>query len=206
MRLRVLLGAVVFAGAVVFMTARVVSQCADHDHKEGGQGDQAMQAWMKYAAPGEYHAHLEPLVGKWEQSVKWWMAPGMPPETSTGTSEYKWILGKRFLQQHFKGESGEQTFEGMGLIGYDNFKKKYTSMWTDNMSTSIMTALGTCDESGKVFTMIGKHDDVFSGKPNQEFRSITRIVNNTTVVDEMFMHGPDGKEYKAVEVTYTRKR
>ena len=185
MKLRAWLGVSVFIGAMVVITGQVVSQS-----EQASPEEQRMQVSAKYAEPGKFHAHLEPLVGRWTQTVKWWMAPGAPPEVSTGICEYKWIMGKRFILQEVKGDMEDRTFEGMGMMGYDNFKKKYTSMWTDNMSTAIMTALGTCDESGKVFTMTGKYDDVMSGKPNQAFRSITRIVNNNTMLDEMFMTGP----------------
>ena len=202
MRMRVLLGMVVFLAAFVAISGQVVSQ----DKDTGGQPDeQVMQAWMKYAQPGEFHARLEPLVGHWTQTVKWWMAPDAPPVLGTGTYEYKWILGGRFLLQKVKGGPEEQPFEGLGLIGYDNFKKKYTSMWTDSMSTAIFTALGTCDDSGKVFTFVGEHDDVFTGKPNQKFRAITRIVSKDKLIDEMYMKGPDGKEFKTLEITSTRK-
>ncbi|MEE9296210.1 MAG: DUF1579 domain-containing protein [Phycisphaerae bacterium] len=204
MKTRVLLGAAVFVAATAVIAAQVASQDKD---KTGQPGEEMMQAWMKYAGPGKFHAHLQPLVGRWTQEVKMWMAPDAPPQIETGTSEYKWILGGRFLLQTVKGDSTEQgpAFEGLGIIGYDNFKKKYTSMWADTMTTAIMTALGTCDDSGKVFTFIGRHDDVFSGKPDQTVKTITRIINNDSHVDEMYMTGPDGKEFKTLEVTYTRK-
>ncbi len=200
MKLRALLGMVVFIGAMIAITGQVVSQ------EEGTQAEeQMMQAWMKYAEPGKFHVHLEPLVGRWKQTVKWWMAPDAPPDVSTGTCEYKWIMGKRFLLQEVKGDMEDQPFEGMGLMGYDNFKKKYTGMWVDTMGTAIMSSLGTCDDSGKVFTMTGRHDDVFTGTADQKFRSIIRIINNDTHTDEMYMKGPDGRDYKALEITYTRK-
>ena len=202
MKMRTLLGALVFVGAFAAISAQVVSD-------EKGAGDQAqeqqMPEWMKYSEPGKFHAYLEPFVGRWTQTVKWWMGPNMEPEVSTGTCEYKWILGKRFLQQEVKGGTDEQPFAGMGLIGYDNFKKKYTGMWVDTMTTAIATSLGTCDESGKVFTMIGTQDDIFTGKANQKFRSVARIVNNDKHIDEMYSTGPDGKEFKALEIVYTRK-
>ncbi len=200
MKLRALLGVSVFIGAMVVITGQVVSQS-----EQASPEEQMMQVWTKYAEPGKFHAYLEPLVGHWKQTVKWWMAPGAPPDVSTGTCEYKWIMGKRFLLQTVKGDMEGQTFEGMGLMGYDNFKKKYTGMWVDSMTTAIMTSMGTCDDSGKVFTMTGRHDDVFTGKADQEFRSVGRIINNDMHVDEMYMNGPDGKEYKALEITYTRK-
>ena len=200
MKLRALIGVVVFVSAMIVITGRVVSQ-----DEKGSAEDPMMQAWMKHAEPGPFHAHLQPLAGRWKQTVKWWMAPDAPPDVSTGTCEYKWIMGKRFLMQEVKGDLEDQPFEGMGLMGYDTFKKKYTGTWVDTMSTAIMSSLGTCDDSGKVFTMIGQHDDVFTGRANQKFRSVIRIINNDTHIDEMYMSGPDGKEYKALEITYTRK-
>lgn len=207
MKLRAAFGVIVFVGAMIVICPRAVTQ----DQEKGNQpGEQMMPDWMKYGQTGKFHARLEPLVGRWTQSVKMWMAPGAPPEVSTGTCESKWILGGRFLLQEIKedvkADMDHPPFEGAGLIGYDNFKKKYTSVWVDNMSTAIMTGLGTCDDSGKVFTMIGHHDDVFTGTPNQKFKTITRIVDDNTVIDEMYVTGPDGKEFKTLEVTYTRSK
>ena len=57
MRLRALLGVVVFVGAFVLVSGRVVSQ-----DEKGSAEDSMMQAWVKHAAPGAFHAHLEPLA------------------------------------------------------------------------------------------------------------------------------------------------
>lgn len=204
MKGRMLLSGVVVVGLMALITGQVVSQEGKPKGQAPGQGDAMMEAAMKFAEPGKFHAHLKPLAGRWTQSVKMWMAPDAPPQVSKGTSEYKWILGGRFLLQKVKGDVEGQPFEGLGMIGYDNFKKKYTSMWADNMTTGIMTALGTCDDSGKVLTLSGKHDDVFTGTPDQKFKIITRIINKDKHVDEMYMTGPDGKEFKTMEIIYTR--
>ena len=42
---------------------------------------------------------------------------------STGSSEVKWIMGGRYLEQTATGTSMGQEFHGMGLMGYDNMKK-----------------------------------------------------------------------------------
>ena len=204
MKVRVLTGAVVFMGIIVALSARSASQ-----EKEGaGQpGEHMMQAWMKYAQPGKFHANLEPLVGRWTTSVKIWMVPDAPPMESEGTSEHKWIMGGRFLHQTVQGAKEEYgpAFEGMGLFGYDNFKKKYTSMWIDNTGTAIRTSLGTGDDSGKLITMVGTFDDVHTGKAGQTSRMVTRIINNDKHIDSMYMPGPNGKEFQSLEVIYTRR-
>src|SRR5262245_57964290 len=91
-----------------------------------GEPDQAamMAAMEKYATPGENHAHLKALVGSWTATVKFWMAPGAPAQESTATSECKLIMGDRYLQEEVRGSFGGMPFQGMGLTGYDNLKKK----------------------------------------------------------------------------------
>ena len=46
----------------------------------------------------------------------------------------------------------EMDFQGQGLEGYDNVKKKFVSTWIDNMGTGIMIAEGTYDPATKTFT------------------------------------------------------
>ncbi len=172
-----------------------------------------MAAWAKYAAPGEHHGHLEPLVGRWDLLVKWRMAPDAPMEEHKATSQMKWIIGGRFLLEEVHGDPEEakqdptmdQPFEGLGIIGYDNSASKYVSMWIDSMGTMMFTQQGTCAQSGKVFKMTGEYDDPMTGK-KKTVRSVMRIVSNDKIVNEMYDTGPDGKELKTLEATYTRKK
>jgi len=43
------------------------------------------------------------VVGTWGAKITTWMSPGAPPQESTGTSENKWVLGGRFVQQSHEG-------------------------------------------------------------------------------------------------------
>jgi hypothetical protein len=168
----------------------------------GGEMDAQMAAWMKLAAPGEFHEHLKPLAGKWTQVVRWRMAPEAPWEESKGVSTYTWVLGNRFLRQEVGGEMGGQPFEGLGYLGYDNFKKKYVSVWMDNMGTMMMFGEGTCDAAGKVITTTGEYDDPMTGGKKKS-KSVLRIGDDKHVY-EMYSYGPDGKEFLSLEITYTR--
>ncbi len=73
------------------------------------------------------------------------------------------------------------------------------------MGTMMMTEQGTCSQSGKVLEMTGEYNDVMTGQKKTS-RSVTRIVNNDKIVAEMYEKGPDGKEVKNLEITYTRKK
>src|SRR6187549_847720 len=89
-----------------------------------------------------------------------WMSPGAPPQESTGTSENKWVLGGRFVQQSHEGNFMGQPFSGVGYTGYDNFKKKYVGTWMDTMGTMIMVSQGSADATGKTLSMTSTIDDV----------------------------------------------
>jgi len=165
-----------------------------------------MKKWAEYATPGEAHKRLGDMVGKWEYKIRWWMNPEAPPEESQGTAEMKWIFDGRYIAQVAKGpaEGPEgKPFEGHGLYGYDNGKKQYFSTWYDNMGTGIMIGWGTYDEASKSMKMGGEDLDPMSGKM-KKWRSACRTDTKDKFVYEMFVTGPDGKEYKEMELTYTR--
>lgn len=168
-----------------------------------------MEKMMKAGAPGPEHAKLKPLTGKWTYVTKYRMSPDAPWTESTGTAEYKWILGDRFLAQDIKGNPdpnmGGMAFEGHGIMGYDNVAKKYTSTWMDNMSTGIMTSEGTADGSGRVFSFNTEYNCPMNG-PDQHGKATLKIEGDDKVVYQMSEKGPDGKEFTGVEVTYTRTK
>ena len=185
---------------------------------EAGKGqpemDPAMVEMMKkcqaFATPGDEHKRLQPLVGKWAYEVRWQMAPDAPAETSKGTGEYKWIMDGRYLQQECTGAQPEgpegMIMKGLGLIGYDNMKKQYFCVWIDNMGTGVMSGYGTADAEGKVITMKGEFSNPMTGNANEKWRTVTRIESPDKHVFEMYGPDPSGKEFKCMEITYTRAK
>jgi hypothetical protein len=163
-----------------------------------------MEMWAKLSTPGEPHKALEPIVGTWNTKVTSWMQPGAPPQTSTGTSENRWTMGNRFIEQRFTGSFMDQPFEGLGYTGYDNVKKKYVGTWMDSMGTSIMYSTGSPDATGKGMTMTSKMDDPMTGK-EMDIKQVMKIVDNNKHTFEMWTAGPDGKPFKMMEIEYTRK-
>ena len=94
-------------------------------------------------------------------------------------------------------------FEGIALIGYDNHKKKYVSIWLDNFSTGIMMMEGAYDETTKTLTTIGEYDDPFTGPA--KMKNVMRELSKDKHVMEMYRTGPDGQDHKEMEITYTRQ-
>lgn len=162
-----------------------------------------MDAMMKAITPGEAHKKLEPFVGTFEVKVTTWMDPAAPPQQSTGTSVNTWALGGRYVEERFTGAFMGQPFSGIGYSGYDNIRKQYISTWMDSMSTAPMISTGSLE--GNVMSGVSSMDDPLTGK-SQQVKEKTTIVDNDHHVMEMWSPGPDGKMYKMMEITYSRKK
>jgi uncharacterized protein DUF1579 len=163
-----------------------------------------MDTYQKLSTPGEPHKQLASLAGTWTTKTKEWMDPSKPPTESTGTCEEEMLLDGRFLQQDCTGEMMGQPFAGIGVIGYDNFTKKYTTTWMSSMGTGIFSMNGTASADGKTITLHGSHPDPFEGV--MKHRAIWKFVDANTQTFEMYGgHGHD-KEKKMMEITYTRKQ
>lgn len=198
----------ILAVAIVALVSAGITAAVAQDTKAAPQmtAEQKaeMETYMKFATPGEAHRLLQPFVGSFVVTSTMWQAPGAPPEVTKGTSENAWVLGERWVQQHFKGEVMGMPFEGIGYTGYDNFKKKYIGTWIDSMSTMLMVNEGAADPAGKTFTASGTVNDVMTGKP-ATFREVTRVIDANKHVMEMFGADKAGKEFKMMEIVYTRK-
>ncbi len=167
--------------------------------------EEMTKQWEAIAAPGAAHKALEPLVGEWNVEARWWMAgPDAPPSESKGSTKVSWILGGRYVQEDYTSEMMGKPFQGVGITGYDNFKKKYVSFWIDNMGTGMLTSEGTADPEAKVMTFQGKMDDPMSGQKDKPMKFIIRILGPNKHTFEM--HDLSlGDKSKMGEMTYTRK-
>lgn len=178
----------------------------DRKKKQPAMDENAMmELWMKAMTPGEPHKLLDPFVGTFDFKVTTWMAPGAPPSESTGVSENRWVLGKRYVEQKVTGSFMDMPFEGVGYTGYDNVGKHYFGTWMDTMSTGMMTSTGNVEKDGKTFTFLGSMLDPMTGKAAKVKEKIT-VRSNDEIVMEMWAEAPDGKMFKNMEIVYTRKK
>src|SRR5438876_3953622 len=198
---RMLLGGLTLVGALVLF----ISPARSDDKPKPADAAKAnaeMEAYMKAAQPGPHHKRLDALAGSWTYTMKMWMDPTQKtPTESSGTGERRWILGGRFLQEDYHGQFFGQPFTGFGITGYDNIQKKFTAMWIDSMTTAIATSLGTADASGNVITFLSEQLDPATAKPIKG-RDVVRIADNNHHSMEMFKVGPDGKEFKVMELQF----
>lgn len=174
--------------------------------KQGPDQDAMMAKWMELASPGPRHELFKPAVGSWAITTRMWMDPGAAPETSTGTCDFHLMLGGRYLVQECKGEAMGMPFEGMGIEGYDNFRKQYVSVWMDNMGTGFMRMTGMCNEDGSRCTYFGRMDDAMTGEIGKTVKATLRREGPDTLYWEMFdLHG--GADWvRVMEIAYRRRK
>lgn len=210
MNLRTIVFSVALLGAGTFLGSQVFSQEKHdgHEHGDGMDQAEAMKRWMEVMTPSDIHKEMAKAEGAWGVTCKWWMAPGAPPTESKANCKMKMALGGRFLMQEFEGEMMGMPFQGIGYTGYDNFKKKYVSVWMDSFGTAITTSEGTADATGKVITFEGVMDEPMTGEKNKKFRHILRHVDDDTTMFEMHDLALEkmGMSTKVAEMTYKRKR
>jgi hypothetical protein len=164
-----------------------------------------MKNWQAYMTPGEMHAMLAKSVGTWNGEITMWETPGAPSTTSNGTAVYKMVLGGRYLEGTHTGNMMGMPYEGHSLTGYDNGKKVFFNGWIDNMGTGIMHMEGSWDDASKTITFKGKEFNPMTMK-DCEMREVFKIVDDNNQIMEMYGPGPDGKEFKMMEIKSTRKK
>ena len=164
-----------------------------------------MKKYQEMGSPGANHKYLEKFAGEWTTVGKMWMKPGDPPIEMNGDSSAEMVLGGRFLKSGYNGNMMGQMFNGINFIGYDNFRKEFVSMWMDSTSTAMYMSNGTLDESGKVRTDTGLWDDPAVGG-KMKVRQVTKVISDDEFAFEMYMTMPDGKEFKSMEMIYSRKK
>lgn len=192
--------------AVALVLGLLAGLAFAQDTKLPANPEELIKAMEQAGKPGPGHAKLEPLAGSWTYTCKFWMDPSKPPLESKGTIERKWILGGRFLEEKVVGTGfdGKPGFEGLGLIGYDNGQKKYTSSWACSMGTGTCTGLGASDTSGTKLTFQTEsfcplQKKIIKGRDEMRIESSDKTVAESFVIE-------DGKEVKMMELVSIRKK
>ncbi|MBI5852049.1 MAG: DUF1579 domain-containing protein [Planctomycetes bacterium] len=164
--------------------------------------EEQMKAMMELATPGAEHQRLQQLVGDWDLTIKMRFGPKEPWQEMPGTIEAKSVLGGRYVVQHYQSTMMGQPFEGIGTLGYDRLKKRYTSSWADSMSTWIVRTEGQAegnaiDYRGMMVDSITPH-----GRP---MRTVERLADpdhwTTAMYDTI-----EGESVQVMEIHATRRK
>ena len=164
----------------------------------------SMADYAKANAPNENHKLLEQLAGNWDAAVKSRMAAEAPWMDSKGTAYIQMWYGGRYAYMTFNGDMGGMEFKGAGFTGYNNGTKQFEQSWVDSMGTGVVSMTGSYDAAKKTFTFNGDMVDAVDSK-KKHMRQQIRIESPDKHVEEFYGPGADGKEFKTMEITYTRK-
>ena len=171
-----------------------------------------MAQMMEFSKVNENHKLLGELAGTWNYTVKFWMAPGAPPQESKGTAVRKPMWDGRFYtldvsgKMEMPGADGKMRsmdFKGHAMEGYDNVKKKFVGTWMDNMGTGFMTSEGTYDAATKTFTHNAEYEETPGAK--KQMREVLKVIDKDHHTFEMY-ENQGGQEAKTMEIKYTRAK
>ena len=166
-----------------------------------------MKNWLEYSTPGEIHKMIASWNGNWDGEVSMWHDPASPPQVSKSTSVNKMVMGGRYQVTNHTGTMMDMPFEGMAILAYDNARKEFISTWIDNVGTGVMTLKGTWDDATKSINLKGTCVDPSAGDGREmAVREVMKATDDNHQVMEMYGQGPDGKEFKMMEIKYTRKK
>jgi hypothetical protein len=164
-----------------------------------------MKNWQDYMTPGDVHKMMAKWDGTWNGEVTMWMYPGAPEQKSKSTAVNKMIMNGLYQEGNHSGDMMGMPFNGKSTVAYDNHRKEFVSTWIDNMGSGIMVLKGPWDEATKTISLKGTMVDPGT-KQDTDVRETFKVVDDNTQEMEMFVMMPDGKEFKTMNIKYTRKK
>ncbi len=190
--------------AIAMVAGLALTRAAQEPPQLTPEQQAEMEAYMKAGTPGAPHEALASRAGAYTVRIRSWQEAGAEPTEESGTATRTMILDGRVAVEEFNGSMMGMPFTGHGMTGYDNVTGKYWATWNDSMSTGVMVSEGTCDAQVRDCTFTGSWNDPIKKAPVTT-RMTTRWPSPTTEVFEMYGPGKDGKEFKMMELTYSKK-
>jgi hypothetical protein len=171
--------------------------------KPGADREEMMKRAEAAGKPGLGHKALEHCLGNWRAEVKCWSEPGGPANVSEATANVSWTMSGRYLQEDFEGEMMGKPFRGRTLIGYDNIKQTFQSVWISDMQTSMFVTEGKGEDGNKVITLRGTASCPMRERGDIPMKLVLRVIGPDKHTLEMFDES-QGKSTKTMEITYIR--
>jgi hypothetical protein len=164
-----------------------------------------MAACMAAMTPGPQHKHLAKAVGTWTGKSKMWMSEGAEAFASECSSSCESLMDGRFTAVEVQSVTPMGPFSGYGIYGFDNVSQKFQSTWIDNCGTGLASGTGELSPDGKTMTWVYTYNCPLNKKPTT-MRQVETWTGDNALTMEMYAPDPKtGKEYKVLEVAYTRK-
>lgn len=179
--------------ALVLAAPAAFAQEAKHEHEA-----------PKIVPVGEEARGMQACAGEWDAVAKMWHGPG-EPKVARGKQTCKVILGGLAIAYEFESTDEVMPMKGFGVSMWNPTTKKFDAVWFDNYSwNGPALSEGTFDKATKTLTetMVSKMPDGSAMK----MRLVTKYESPDKNVMTFYAPGPDGKEVRMMEITYTRAK
>jgi hypothetical protein len=167
-----------------------------------------LPASTRLAMPGEKHAWLQPLVGKWNIEMLVWPAPGAAPIVSKELQATReWILGGRYLKEELNGTFAGNPSSRTAIMSYNNLEERFELVTIDTFEPGQMWYTSQSDGNAGLISMHGDNTEAgFGPKPTGRKRALRfdfEIAKDRNV-QRIYVKYPGEKEFLFVEQRFTR--
>lgn len=176
---------------------------ADHRNSHQFSAEQ-IEAIQKASSPGPEHKMLEQFSGDWSYTSRWWMDAESEPQTSSGKVENRMILDGRFLKQRHTGQAMGHPFEGISVVGFDNVRQHFSTLWIDNHSTGMASGTAVINRNNRRIEDRGTFSCPIEKSGEKKYRAVWSLPHDNTYTYEMFIKGSDGEEFRSMEIVYKK--
>jgi hypothetical protein len=169
-----------------------------------GQKKDPQERFEPRGAPGTGQKYLQKYVGEFDV-VKTLTFREDQPVRSTGACKQTMVQDGRFLQSDFVFDGANGKTTGMGLIGFENNTRLFTSVWIDSRQTKMSLRQSKTPFDGEQIVLFSTSLGT-DGKTGRQSKTVTDMAaDGNKIVHRQFNIAADGKERLVMELVLTRK-
>ena len=156
--------------------------------------------------PGPEHAWLAKQIGTWETKHQLRFGPNTPWIKYTGTVKTKSSCGGFWITTVTESTILGMPIEGQQQLGFDQHKKEFVATWIDSFADYLVVYTGTLSDDKKVLTLSGSVRDPNNLDKGIPMKMVVTMKSDDELATQMFVPGPDGKDYGNMEIEHKRKK
>jgi hypothetical protein len=161
--------------------------------------------YMKLMEPSEHHDWFDRLLGDWTYTTTMTMGGAKTP-LGSGKATFRRLFGKSWIALDYKGTLMNRPAEGLSIMGYDNYKKKYVFSDVSSQRTNMLTAEGMLDRAKTTLIFYGPMDEPVTDEHDKPVKYVIRATDPDRIVEEIHDLAIGETDTKVLEVVYVRAK